>query len=280
VVIGVGLYFNRYKFVKVDPNNLPQFIQHDFVDLSKIYSISKFRSGEGHSFTSKIGEQCRSLKHYFTPQFDPNQAFRTVDGQQLPALPDGITDRDIFSPVDGKIVQIAEEHTPIGKQLYIVPDSHPEFTIRIFHVYPKDGLTAGTAGLGGTHVTAGEKLGVIAKSQGTDISVEYGAKQNFVSYFQVMPDSVFAAYEARGVASRDDFIISKEYRDAHPLQCNGEQFVHEQNYDNSQDDVHLSGYVDTQSQYQQMQQDRAQNPQKYMQGNNGSNNGTNNNSGY
>jgi|GEM_PF-4527273 len=38
-----------------------------------------------------------------------------------------------------------------------------------------------------------------------------------ISYFDIMPDLLFTAYQARGVSSRNDLIISKEYRDANPV---------------------------------------------------------------
>src|SRR3989344_7698295 len=142
-----------------DENNLPKFIQADFVNLSQIYSISKFRSGEGHDFSGG-GETCRSMKHYFTPQYNPNVQWREVDGKRLPPLPDGITDILIYSPVDGKISSIGEEHTPIGKQVAIIPDSQP-YLIRLFHIYLSPDIKSGT------HVKAGQQIGVIGKNQGT-----------------------------------------------------------------------------------------------------------------
>jgi len=40
-----------------------------------------------------------------------------------------------------------------------------------------------------------------------------------------MTDALFNNYVARGVSSRQEFTITKEERDANPLQCNGESFV-------------------------------------------------------
>jgi hypothetical protein len=249
-VLIVGGYIVRHTGIGIDRSDLPKFIQHDFIDLDKVTSVSKFRSGEGHDFSGG-GETCRSMKHYFSPNYsssDPKG--RVYEGKELPPLPDGKTDTAIYSPVDGTIQGVSEEHTPIGKQVNIVPDDQPRFVIRLFHVFLNDGITGGLAGLGGTHVTAGQQIGVISKYQGTDISVQIGAlpwEENFVSYFDVMPDSVFAAYQKRGVASRSDFIFTKEYRDAHPLECNdtsgSQQFTYPDGYDKSLDDVHLSGYT-------------------------------------
>ncbi len=248
LVIGFAIIMVPHMGIGVDINNPPKFIQADFIDLSKIYAISKYRSGAGHDFSGN-GETCRSMKHYYTQQYDSSiDARSTKDpktGRSIPPQPNGSDDIDIVSPVDGTIADIHSEQLPIGKQIYIIPDGYPAYQIRLFHVYPVDGLKKGSiGGIGGSHVKAGEKIGVIAKGQSTDVAVQVGfMKQNFVSYFDVMPDNVFAGYVARGVTSRNDFIISKAERDASPLQCNGEEFVRPSNYDETQDDVHLSGYV-------------------------------------
>lgn len=49
-------------FKPFDIKNPPKFIQADFVELDKVYVISKFRSGVGHDF-SLGDEKCRSMKH-------------------------------------------------------------------------------------------------------------------------------------------------------------------------------------------------------------------------
>ncbi len=247
VVSVAGFYvFNALKEktglgVKVDVDNPPKFIQADFIDLSKIYSISKYRSGEGHDFSGN-GETCRSMKHYFTPQEDPSvKPTRVIDGHSVPPEPDGKHDIDIFSPVDGIITDITAERLPVGEQIYIEPTSAKDFTIRLFHIYKVDGIKKGLS------VKAGQKIGVISGYSATDISVE-GGKGQYVSYFQVMPDTIFAEYQKRGATTRDDFIISRAYRDAHPIPCNSDDksdqaFHYPADYDHDADDFHLSGYV-------------------------------------
>lgn len=227
--------------VKVDVNNPPKFIQADFIDLSKIYSISKYRSGEGHDFSGN-GETCRSMKHYFTPQIDVTiKPTKAEDGRSIPPVPDSQHDIDIFSPVDGKITDITSERLPVGEQIYIEPTNAKDFTIRLFHIYKLDGIKKGAT------VKAGQKIGVISGYSATDISVE-GGRYQFVSYFQVMPDDLFANYQKRGITSRDDLIISKAYRDAHPIPCNQDDksdqaFNYPEGYDHEADDVYLSGYI-------------------------------------
>ncbi len=238
--LGVLWYFQR-PVVSVDPDHPQQIIQADFIDLSRITSISKFRSGSGHDFSngSVGGETCRSMKHYFNQPYDASLE-SSYRGEKMFGTPDPTTGVPIYSPVGGQIMSISEENMPIGKQFSIRPSSATQYNIRLFHVYPVDGIRSGMK------VAAGQRLGTINIGQGTDISVEVNTLKGtqYFSYFQVMPDKVFAPYQARGLTSRDEVIVTKDYRDAHPLQCNGESFA--QNYDSEVDNdnyVYLSGYV-------------------------------------
>src|SRR3990172_3261597 len=101
-------------------DSLPQFIEADFIDLDKIYSISKFRSGSGHDFSGN-GEKCRSMKHYFNTQDTREKMDAFSQNNGIPPAPDGNGDIPIYSPVDGKIVSVAKEQMPIGVQIYIRP---------------------------------------------------------------------------------------------------------------------------------------------------------------
>lgn len=255
LIIIVGVSFSlTHSGLGANTANPPKFIQAEFIDLSKVYSVSKFRSGAGHDFSGG-GETCRSMKHYFTPQIDEYaQNYRSYHNGQFPTT-DSSNDIPIYSPVDGTIARITGERSENGNQIHIVPDHAKQYDIRIFHVHMVPGLKAGLLGLGGTHVKAGQLIGHIGQYQGTDIAVQVGImpwNNKYISYFEVMPDSVFESYKARGATSRDDFIFTKEYRDAHPFQCahdQGENFTHAQdrNYDTAKDEFHLTGYVDPRS---------------------------------
>ena len=226
---------------KTDISNPPKFIQAEFIDLSKIYSISKYRSGEGHDFSSN-GETCRSMKHYFNPQVDVTiKPEKAADGRTIPPQPDGIHDINIYSPVDGTITDITAERLPVGEQLYIKPSNAKDYTVRLFHIYKTSGIQKGTT------LKAGQKIGVISGYSATDIAIEAG-QGHYVSYFQVISDNIFEAYKLRGATSRDNFILSKEYRDSHALPCNqdkqGDQsFYYPEGYDHDADTFKLSGYV-------------------------------------
>ena len=234
-VVSIGLYgANSLEKIKkntppistsepaLEDTALPKFIQADFIDLEKIAAISKFRSGSGHDFSRGSGETCRSMKHYFN-------VWRTEQAEQLinqnkgfPPPPDGKTDIPIYSPVDGKIIDIASEQVDIGQQLYIRPEAYPAFTVRLFHVYPSSNIK------NGMQVTAGQKIGVIGQYQNTDVAITKN-RNTYLSYFEVMPDNLFAKYQALGIGDRSELIITKAERDADPLQCNGEWFA--KNYD-------------------------------------------------
>ena len=239
LIAGIGFFKLGGGAGSIDIEKPKQFIQAEFIDLSRIGSVSKYRSGAGHDYAAN-GETCRSMKHYFTPITDPTNNWRRNSTNGLPPPPDGKTDIPIYSPVDGKITSVSEEQTPIGKQVWIRSDNAPEYKIRLFHIYLSDGIDSGT------RVKAGQQIGVIGAQQGTDIAIEGLAPwtKQAVSYFQVLPDNLFRAYIDRGVKNREDFIISASERDANPLQCNGEQFVRSNSYDESSDEVQLTGYVE------------------------------------
>lgn len=240
VAIGlVGWKVYQKHALRVDADHPPQFVTADFIDSTKVFSVSKFRSLQGHDFSGG-GETCRSMKHYVVPQHTREMANMVDQNHGIPPKPDGKTDVDIFSPFDGKITRIDQERFPVGEQLYLVPDAAPGYTVRLFHVFKVDGIQAGS------RVKAGQKIGVISSYSDTDVSVEAGGK--YLSIFNVMTDKVFADYQARGAKTRDDFIISREYRDAHAVTCNqdktsDQKFNLPAGYDPASEEVHLTGYV-------------------------------------
>jgi hypothetical protein len=162
----------------------------DYIELSKITRISKFRSGVGHDY-SDSSESCRSMKHYFVPQNYPVK---------------------IFSPVTGSISYLTQEWA--GTQVGIQAGNR---TFIIFHVNLSGSLNVGST------VSAGQKIGThIGTQTWSDIAVWENNK--LLSYFDVMSDSVFQNYQSRGVATPSKLIISQANRDADPLICNGDTF--------------------------------------------------------
>ncbi|MCB0431434.1 MAG: hypothetical protein H6585_10275 [Flavobacteriales bacterium] len=182
----------------IDTQGIPQFVTTNYIGLDSIYRISKFRSSVGHDYSDAF-EHCRSMKHYFEP-------LATTDWSAL----------EIVAPVAGTITRADVES--MGTKLEIQSDAHPAFRFQIFHIQPARSFAIGD------HVNEGETLGHHYGNQTySDIAVLVNdpTKQGrLVSYFDVMSETLFQQYIARGATTRDDFIISKALRDAHPLDCN------------------------------------------------------------
>jgi hypothetical protein len=176
-------------------------LEANYIDLSKIGQISRFRSTIGHSYTDG-SEECRSMKHYFQPRLFTD--WTTVD---------------IYAPASGTIFVIAADGG-IGSRILLRPRDLPVLQLAIFHVNLDPGIERNS------WVNAGDHIGRHASS-GTmsDIAVSIGPKEGgmLFSYFEAMTDAVFAQYQARGVGSRQAAIITKEERDADPVPCVGEQ---------------------------------------------------------
>ncbi|MBN2105481.1 hypothetical protein JW835_15690 [bacterium] len=192
---------NDFKTYDIDKNGIPQFVGTDYIETDKISQISKFRSGEGHDYSDDF-ESCRSMKHYFRPK--NSIAWSTVQ---------------IFSPVNGNVSRIYEEWA--GTQVQIESETYPAINIIIFHISLSNPLNVGD------QVIAGQLLGTHIGSQTmSDIAIGVNTPNGhkLVSYFNVITDSVFQNYQARGLSSRNDVIISEEARNADPLNCNGEEF--------------------------------------------------------
>jgi hypothetical protein len=194
----------------IDKSGIPRFVGTDYIELGKIYCISKFRSSVGHDYSDAF-EHCRSMKHYFQPRGDVDWA--TVK---------------IYSPISGRITRVEEEWA--GTKIEIASDDYPAFRFSIFHIYSSVQRKIDD------EVVAGEQLGTHVGNQTmSDISVivnDPTRQGRMVSYFEVMTDALFTEYYNRGVNAREDLIITKAVRDAHPLSCSGDTFITTDSLDN------------------------------------------------
>lgn len=193
----------------ISANGIPKIPDHDYIELSKLHRISRFRSSVGHDYWDNF-EQCRSMKHYFQPQ-------DTIDWSTV----------NISAPLKGNIFRIVPEWA--GSQIQIRSDVYPAFYFSIFHVNLSNPLMVGDT------VDAGQELGTHIGSQTmSDIAVGVNTPTGWklISYFDVMTDSVFFRYQSRGVNTRADAIISKAARDADSLRCNGDTFLNTGTIDN------------------------------------------------
>lgn len=221
VLLAVGILFSDGP-KGVDYNNLPPFIDHDFIDLAKIESISKYRSGSGHDYSFGSGESCRSLKHYYNTKQTPASNDYKNSHQGLPPEFTKEAAIPIYSPVDGEIAAINSEQVPIGEQLDLKVKQYPRLLVRLFHIYTLPDIKKGQT------ITAGQPLGYIGQYQNTDIAVFVRrglTKTNYYSYFDLMTDRLFATYQERGIKDRASLIISRAERDRNPLGCDGERFL-------------------------------------------------------
>ena len=180
----------------VDTERMPLFVSADYIDLSKISRISKFRSGEGHDNLDDF-ESCRSMKHYYHPGVS------------------NWSEVGVISPVDGNVYSMNEDNE--GYMLLIQSAAYPAFFFfTLYHIAPTNTLAPGDA------VFAGQPVGTHYGNQTTsDIEVGINTTNGWklISFFDVMLDGVFGAYTNRGVTSRSELIITEEQRDDDPLTC-------------------------------------------------------------
>jgi len=189
----------------LNSSGIPRFVESDYIELAKIERISRFRSGVGHEYSDTF-ESCRSMKHYFQPS-------NTVNWASI----------QIRSPVAGTVSRLDQERlVGGGTQMRIISRDFPAFCFILFHV-----RTNGLVSVGDS-VSAGHLLGTHIGTQSmSEIAVGASTPTGWrlVSYFDVMTDSMFATYRARGINSRIDVIIPKEARDTAPLACKGGEFT-------------------------------------------------------
>jgi len=191
----------------VNANGIPKFIGTDYIEPDKISRISKFRSGIGHDYSDDF-ESCRSMKHYFQP------------GNSQSAI-------NLYAPVSGTVMDLYEEWA--GVQIKIKPQGYPAFLIILFHVNISDSIQTGD------FIQEGQRLGTHIGSQTmSDIAIGVSTPEGWklISYFYVITEAVFQHYQARGLTSRDNAVISLEDRNADPLTCEGEEFENSGNLEN------------------------------------------------
>ena len=218
----------------------PELIESHVTDVAMLEEISKFRSGAGHDFSydpsfayggvyfgaTDSTEPDSSMKHYLAPY-----AAHLGDQQTVP----------LYAPFDGMITRVTEEVNEddpsiVNKRVEITSADDPDYMLVVFHMdldddYPQI-LNDWPAAVWPAHqpddasyvtdtLEAGDFIGYADMRTGHDfdLAVLYSVsatEKYWVSYFDLMPDSLFAAYSARG-ASRSLLSISKTDRSASPV---------------------------------------------------------------
>lgn len=203
----------------------PPILISNLVDLDKIEKISRYRSCAGHvTVPQDQRETKRNMKHYFwvKPEYQKANAV------------------ELYAPFDGFVTDIRDEpELGLEGEIAIVPKNMFAFlppigrwSFSIQHIYVHKDLRRGS------EVKAGDFIGYAASDQrvGGSFDVVYARFgfplkkidnwtapfKDLDSIFNHMSDEVFAEYQNKGVASKEDFFISKEHRDQNPCQYDGE----------------------------------------------------------
>ena len=182
----------------------PRFVSTNFTDLGNIEKISRFRSCAGHDFSfGSYGESCRSMKHYYQPKGD-------LDWSTI----------EVRSPVHGTVTGLLEEWA--GTKVEIRSSQYPDYYFSIFHIDLDQPLSVGDTvvenQLLGNHIGNQTIMDIAVVMQTQDAPPN---DWQLISYFNVMTESLFALYQARGIASLEEVIISRAERDADPCTCTG-----------------------------------------------------------
>ncbi len=205
----------------------PPTLVANFINLDKIEKISKYRSCAGHvTVPQDERETKRNMKHYYwvKPEYY------------------GTDTVEIYAPFDGFVTVLREEpELNLEGEIGIVPKDAfvwlppiYRWSFSVQHIYVRDDLRQGS------EVKSGELIGYAAsdadKRLGGSFDIVYAKfglpfktidnwRAPFVdldSVFNHMSDKVLAEYMAKGVTSKDDFIISKETRDQNLCRYQGE----------------------------------------------------------
>jgi hypothetical protein len=205
-------------YASIDPSNPPKIATHNFIDLDPYIRITKIRAVYGHNYNygspeyDPTGASCSSMKHYF----DAYTSDQRWDGSFGSYDTRGVV--KFYSPVDGNMNSVIPNEIEQGTeyQFYISPTDYQRLTFTFHHVDLLEEFVSGGS------VTAGQHIGYIMRPHGQGeiaVTISVGSNSEYISFFDVMTDEVFAEYQARGITSRDQMTISKEERAANPIPC-------------------------------------------------------------
>lgn len=206
------------------PDKPPEdfLITHNFVDLSQIHRFSKYRSCVGHQTIDQYSDEpISNMQHYINavPEIDPGQIkiFAPFDGYVLGDAPFTMTDGITIIPKSGI------SWWPFNQWRINFPHTHvlPEFQNPPIHKVKAGDVIGYVNSLdryGQRNFGTQVRMGVIAIPP----MFKNGNGEPFKkldSVFNHMTDEVFAEYQEAipGLQSREDMIITKEYRLTH--QC-------------------------------------------------------------
>ncbi|MBI2146802.1 hypothetical protein HYU22_05690 [Candidatus Woesearchaeota archaeon] len=205
------------------PANPPEvfLITHNFMDLSDVLRMSKYRACAGHQTVDQWSDEpVSNMQHYITadPRVDRDQVeiYAPFDGYVLSDAPHTLADGITMIPKSGV------PWWPFNQWRINFPHTHvlPEFQNSPIHEM-KAGDVVG-------YINSLDRYGGVGKGTQVRVGVlavppmfKNGNAEPFKkldSVFHYMTDEVFAEYEAAipGLHHREDMIISKNYRLEHP----------------------------------------------------------------
>ena len=213
ILIFVSGFIVLFVFAQTAP---PPQIVANFTNLDKIEKISKFRSCAGHTTVPQDGrEMKRSMKHYFW-----------VKPKYL-----GSNTVEVYAPYNGLVSVIRKDPGEgLEGEIWISPKNIygllPPFGIWTFSVQHiniredlKQGMEVKAGELIGYAAVAGENRDTfdIVYAKGSPIPKRIdnwiGPFLDLDSVFSHMSEEVFAQYRNKGIASKDQLLISKSERD-------------------------------------------------------------------
>lgn len=165
-------YLHQLIFTPGDYDHPPKFIEADYIDLTKINTISKYRSAIGHSTDDSV-EKCVSLRHIFGWQGTVTEFTNAEEKWEvLHTRPTPENSINIFAPVNGLVVDVfssshLKDKQGFGGAIVIRPDNAPGYMVRIDSLFIEPGIRFLT------RVKAGDKIGVICRQCPGEISIGY-----------------------------------------------------------------------------------------------------------
>ncbi|QQG38639.1 MAG: hypothetical protein HYS32_03475 [Candidatus Woesearchaeota archaeon] len=197
-------------------------VTHNFVDLSQVHRFTKYRACAGHQTVDQYSDEpISNMQHYFNtdPRIDTGQVkiYAPFDGYVLGNAPFTMADGITMIPKSGI------PWWPFNQWRFSMAEGSrvlPQFQDPPIHEvkagdligYLDSGDRYGNRNVGG-HLRVGvTAIPPMFKNGNTE------PYKKLDSVFNYMTDDVFAEYQEviPGLQSREDMIITKEYRLAHP----------------------------------------------------------------
>lgn len=211
LIIFVSIGINMMNGKTADPLETDKIVTSSPVNVDQIYSVSKFRSCEGHEYSGTDfngeSEPSSSMKTYFTP---------------ILSLSNSASKVSIYAPFDGIITRIDPMDVERGRQFTIEHKPFDGWYITFYHTNMSDNVKEGA------EVKSGDFLGYAYTINGYDFDLAlqrftnqnkyHETFQNLEPLFLHMTDSVLQKFTAKGLIL-EDTVILKSYRISNLCPC-------------------------------------------------------------